>query len=155
MIKLLEDDLMQELVNLNVTNLGLTPIAAQILACIKSDFKNEGVTFDQLQEVLDVSKGSISLNLKTLISKGIILEINKFNDRKRYFVINPEFSINRIREVIEKLEHEIKVFSRVNECANRECDANPDFLKKMKIYKELSDNIIQLLKESLLKLESI
>lgn len=91
MIKNIDEVLLQDLVKMYIEHLGFSPISAKICAYLKLDFTQEGVTFDELQEVLDVSKGSISLNLRSLIEKGVVLEINKFDSRKTYFTYNQDY----------------------------------------------------------------
>lgn len=154
-MEIFDDDLKQDLINIHVNNYGLTPIAAHILLHIKSDLKGEGVTFDQLREKIDVSKGAISLNLKMLISKGMVIETNKFNERKRYFMINPEYVTMRIRESIEKLENELKTLTRMTDLIIAEKQEDTVFFKRMKIYEKLLNNMLQMLKETILKLETL
>ncbi|GET44849.1 GbsR/MarR family transcriptional regulator [Capnocytophaga felis] len=151
MIKNVDEALIQQLVNV-YTNKGLSPIAAQILTYMKFDFSGEGVTFDQLQEALGVSKGSVSLNLRALIDKGFAIEFNKFNDRKRYFTQNSEYLPGRLKSEIEKLEFEQQTVQKLADLFSKNENTKPEILNTLKVHIELTHKVAEILKESLAKL---
>ncbi|MDO4781599.1 MAG: hypothetical protein Q4A09_00100 [Capnocytophaga felis] len=148
MIKNIDENLIQQLVNV-YTNKGLSPIAAQILTYLRFDFSGEGVTFEQLQEALGVSKGSISINLRTLIDKGFVIEFNKFNDRKRYFTQNSGYLLERLKSEIEKLEFEQQTIEKLTDLFSKKETANPEILSTLQVHMELTRKITKILKESL------
>lgn len=155
MIQKIDEKLLQDLVKMYIDGSGFSPVAAKICAYLKFDFAGEGVTFDQLQEVLGVSKGAISLNLRNLIDRGIILEINKFNDRKTYFTYNQNYILLWLKEMVKRLEHNLDVVQRVNELAEKDERTPEQFLKKKEIHREFLEKGIARFKETLLKIETI
>lgn len=159
MITNIDQTLLQDLIKLHTSQFRMSPIGAKICAYLKLDFSGEGVTFDQLQEALDVSKGSISLNLRVLIDKGIVLEINKFNDRKTYFSYNPDYIIIWIKESIQRLESNLEIIRRVTELESQKClkteEKSQKCLKKRQLHEELIEKGIQNFKEALSKIEAV
>lgn len=155
MITNIDETLLQDLIKLHIGQFRISPIGAKICAYLKLDFSGDGITFDQLQEALDVSKGSISLNLRTLIDKGIVLEINKFNDRKTYFTYNPDYMTIWIRESIQRLEGNLDIIRRVTQLELQSERKSQNFLKKRQLHEELLEKGIQNFKETLSKIEAI
>lgn len=154
-MKNIDQELLQDLIKMYITKFGYTPIAAKICAYLKFDFTGNGVTFDQLQEALSVSKGSISLNLKMLIDKGIVIEINKFNDRKTYFAYNHDYMLTWLKESMQQMEHTLDVVRRVNTLAQKDENHNPKIVKRKQIHEEFLEKGIQHFKEILSKIEQI
>ncbi|MDO4230114.1 MAG: hypothetical protein Q4C98_09885 [Capnocytophaga sp.] len=154
-IENIDEALLQDLVQMYIDQFGYSPIAAKICAYLKLDFTKEGVTFDQLQEALGVSKGSISLNLRSLIDKGAVLEFNKFDDRKTYFAYNQDYMTFWLKDYIRKLEKRLDILQRLQTSAiasHLECDK---YLKKSELHQELLRKGIENFKETLSKVESI
>ncbi len=154
MITNIDETLLQDLVKMYINRFGASPIAAKICAYLKLDFSGEGVTFDQLQEALGVSKGSISLNLRTLIDKGIVIEINKFNDRKTYFAYNQDYILTWLKDAIQQMENTLNIVQRVNMLAKKTDNINPKFLKRKQLHEELLEKGVQNFKETLSKIET-
>lgn len=155
MIKNIDQELLQDLVKMYIDEFGYSPISAKICAYLKLDFAGEGVTFDQLQEALGVSKGSISLNLRTLIDKGIVKEINKFNDRKAYFVYNSDYLLTWFKESIEQKENILNIMRRVSSLAEKSENCNIKMLKTKQIHQKSLEKIIQQFKETLWEIERL
>lgn len=155
MIKNIDEVLLQDLVKMYIEHLGFSPISAKICAYLKLDFTQEGVTFDELQEVLDVSKGSISLNLRSLIEKGVVLEINKFDSRKTYFTYNQDYLTIWLKSYIKQLERRLDIIERLNQVAEKSGVSCDKYLIKNELHQELLRKGIEEFKETLLKVESI
>lgn len=151
----IDETLLQDLIKLHIGQFRISPIGAKICAYLKLDFSGDGITFDQLQEALDVSKSSISLNLRTLIDKGIVLEINKFNDRKTYFTYNPDYMTIWIKESIQRLEGNLDIIRRVTQLELQSERKSQNCLKKRQLHEELIEKGIRNFKETLSKIEAI
>ncbi|CEN44586.1 DNA-binding protein [Capnocytophaga canis] len=155
MIKNTDHTLLQDLITLYTNHFGLSPIMAKICAYLKLDFEGNGATFDQLQQALGVSKGSISMNLRKLIDKGIILEINKFNERKTYFVYNQDYIILWLKQSIERMEYTLSVVQRVNNLSKKHPNTPKTLLKRKQIHQEFLQQGIEAFKETLFKIENV
>ena len=83
----------------------LAPLAARIISTLVLNGK-QGVTFDQFVNELQASKSSISTHLDHLQSSRKIQYFTKPGDRKRYFVINPNLTIEVIDETIAAWDSE-------------------------------------------------
>lgn len=83
----------------------LAPVAARILSTlILNDRK--GLTFSELVRDLKASKSTVSTNLEYLQKNRRIEYFTKPGDRKRYFVLNTNYSIEVIDEMINTWEEE-------------------------------------------------
>ena len=86
----------------------LAPLAARIISTLVLNGK-QGVTFDQFVNDLQASKSSISTHLDHLQSSRKIQYFTKPGDRKRYFVINPNLTVEVIDETVAAWESEENV----------------------------------------------
>lgn len=67
---------------------GLTPIAARILGVLL--FDGAEMSFSELAEELQVSRGSISTNTRMLVDGHVIARIRHPGQRQDYFRVAPE-----------------------------------------------------------------
>ncbi len=74
---------------LTFEKLGLTRMAGRILGYLMVSDKDM-VCFDELTQVLQASKSSISTNLKTLMQIEYIKPHSLPGDRKTYYMLSPE-----------------------------------------------------------------
>jgi DNA-binding transcriptional regulator GbsR (MarR family) len=81
---------------------GMQPAPARILALLIVSDK-EVHSFDQIREVLKLSKSATSNGINFLLSTKKIEYITKSGDRKRYFTWNPKNTITHFQEGIEKV----------------------------------------------------
>ena len=70
-------------------SLGLTRMAGRIQGYLMVTEKNL-VSFDELTQVLQASKSSISNNLKALVSTGFLKPLTLPGDRKTYYSLWPD-----------------------------------------------------------------
>ena len=70
-------------------NLGMTRMAGRILGHLMITDK-EMVSFDELTQVLQASKSSISTNLKALAQTSFIKPVTRPGDRKTYYMLTPD-----------------------------------------------------------------
>lgn len=70
-------------------NLGTTRMAGRILGYLMITDK-EMVSFDELCQILQASKSSISTNVKSLITLHYVKPITLPGDRKTYYMLSPD-----------------------------------------------------------------
>lgn len=85
---------------------GLPLLASKIYALLVFDFERKGLSFDDMVCGLSASKSSVSTSLNILISNKFIRDINKIDERKRYFVINENFLEIRFQEILDRIKEE-------------------------------------------------
>ena len=127
----------------------LPPLSAKIYAYLTFDFKKEGVTFDDLVDNLGASKSSISTNLNLLLANRIVVDVNKMDDRKRYFMINKDFVKIRFTEIANRLEEELQILKSLDQYREEQ-----NYSKEVsnQIYQDLLRKNIDNIKETLTQL---
>lgn len=88
----------------------LAPVAARIISTLILSGK-QGLTFDELVQQLQASKSTVSTNLEFLQNIKRIEYFTIPGDRKRYFKLNANFTV----EVIEELIHGWETEKAVNQ----------------------------------------
>ncbi|WP_029038091.1 GbsR/MarR family transcriptional regulator [Salinimicrobium xinjiangense] len=104
-------DLIEEL-GVHMEGDNLAPLAARILSTLILSGK-KGVTFDELVKELQAGKSTISTHLDHLQNTNRVRYFTKSGDRKRYFIIDPDFIVNVIDEMINKWENEKKLHLKI------------------------------------------
>jgi len=93
----------------------MQPLTARLYALLVFNNCTDGLSFDDLLEILQSSKSSISHSLNTLIEMNFIEQYKKENERKRYFRINRNLFLKRMEDVKERLTEEQKVYTKIRE----------------------------------------
>lgn len=120
--------------------LGLQPVAARVNALLLVSEKNR-LTFDEIQEELQVSKSSVSNAINLLLSTGQIDYITLPGERKRYFRTN----IEKWPRLIERLmDFAVMYRNLFREIMEMRHDKDPDFIRSVE---GLIDFINRLLEE--------
>ena len=88
--------------------LGLTRMSGRILGYLMVSDK-EMVSFDELTQVLQASKSSISTNLKTLVQVTFVKPITLPGDRKTYYLLSPDLDWTTY------IEHRMQLLSLMNQ----------------------------------------
>lgn len=137
----------------------IAPLAARILSTVVLSGQ-QGVTFDELVTGLKASKSSISTHLDNLQSTRKIKFFTRPGDRKRYFVINPDLTIEMIDETVANWESEKKVHREILQYKKQRNDLNKDknlqplcldFQENLIVFLEEATTAIEKLKQGLLK----
>lgn len=151
----IDENLYQKLVNFYTDSYHLPPLAAKIYAYLTFDFNNAGVTFDEFVEVLKASKSSVSSNLQLLQTNGYLTVINKIDERKRFFIINPDYVNIRFDNLIQKLENEMDILENLKDfrTAQETSDSSKNYIIKLNIYISLLKTNIENFAETLKKLK--
>lgn len=87
---------------------NLPPIAARILVALMIH-GSKGLSFEQLVELIQASKSTISNNINTLINMERVTYYTKSGDRKRYFKLDVNIFKKHIDKVIKNNEVEIEM----------------------------------------------
>ena len=95
------------------TKLSLAPLSARIYALLTLS-SNEGLTFDEIREIIGSSKSSTSVNLNVLTQLKHIDFYTKSGDRKRYFKIAKYFQLSTLEAQFLYLENEMKLVEKIN-----------------------------------------
>lgn len=93
--------------------LSLSPLASRIYALlILSSY--EGLTFEEIKDVIQASKSSISVNINVLIQLSFINFYTKPGDRKRYFKLAKYSQITSLEMYLQAINLEMSMIERVN-----------------------------------------
>ena len=96
------------------TRLQIAPLAARIYALLTIS-SYDGLTFEEVREIIGSSKSSTSVNLNVLIQLKQIDYYTKSGDRKRYFKIAKYFQLTTLEANHQFLENEIKLVEKIND----------------------------------------
>lgn len=104
---------------------------------------------DDLVDNLGASKSSISTNLNLLLANRIVVDVNKMDDRKRYFMINKDFVKIRFTEIANRLEEELQILKSLDQYREEQ---NYSKEESNQIYQDLLRKNIDNIKETLTQL---
>lgn len=104
-------ELIEELAHAN-EQMGMQPAWAKIMALLTVSDDTE-LTFDQIQETLDLSKSAVSQALKQLELLKRISYKTRIGDRKRYFHLKLSDSKTHMIELFSALGNLIEVNKKV------------------------------------------
>lgn len=100
----------------------LTPLAGRIhVIMILSP--NDGYTFEEIVEITQASKSSVSTQLNLLMQLNRVEYFTKSGDRKRYFRASKVYLKFRLEELLEKIQKEMELAEKLSKF-NR--DNNPE-----------------------------
>lgn len=108
-----KQQLIEEL-GLNIEEqLRIAPLAARIYALLVLS-PIDGLTFEEIREIIQASKSSISTNLKVLTQLRYVEYHTKLGIRKRYFRIAKYFQLLSLEREIESLENQLEMVKKIN-----------------------------------------
>ena len=127
------------------------PLTAKLQAYMVLESNEEGFTFEELLEVFNVSKSSLSNSINYLLSMKHIEYFNKNNSRKRYFRLNFNYLTEKLDFLFEMISQDIVFTNRIKEhkTANNTLSKNEKnrvidiYLDHLNQTKELLDETIQ------------
>ena len=91
------------------------PLTAKLQAYMVLESTEEGFTFEELLEVFNVSKSSLSNSINYLLSMKHIEYINKINSRKRYFRLNFNYLIEKLDFLYDMISQDIVFTDSIKE----------------------------------------
>ena len=132
------------------------PLTAKLQAYMVLESSEEGFTFEELLEVFNVSKSSLSNSIKYLLSMNHIEYINKINSRKRYFRLNFNYLTEKLDFLFEMISQDIVFTNRIKDhkAKNNTLSKNSEN-RVIDIYLDHLSQTKQLLEETIQKINKI
>ncbi len=115
MQNILKHELFKEVCTHYETYYKLQPLTARLYALFVLNNCREGFTFEELLEIFQASKSSISHSINTLIELNFIEQYKKENERKRYFRVNRSFFLLRLEDVHKRLVSEKEINEKLRQ----------------------------------------
>ncbi len=109
-------------------NHNLPPLAGRIYAVMILS-SVDGHSFEDIIEITNASKSSVSTNLNLLVQLKFIEYFTKTGDRKRYFRITKNYLRLTLEEYCESIDKELELVKKVNTFNRKH---NPEKFKKNK-----------------------
>ncbi|MDH6253674.1 DNA-binding transcriptional regulator GbsR (MarR family) [Chryseobacterium sp. H1D6B] len=144
-----DEKIFQDAVKFYGTIFNIPPLASKIYSYLIFDFEKVGITFDEFVEVLSASKSSVSTSISLLLNSQLIIDVNKMDERKRYFFTNDEYMKIRFEKIVQKMKDELKLLDDLN---NFRKIKDEGYNEKISAYKALLNKNISNIQESLNKL---
>ncbi|WP_282628280.1 GbsR/MarR family transcriptional regulator [Empedobacter sedimenti] len=132
------------------------PLTAKLQAYMVLESSEEGFTFEELLEVFNVSKSSLSNSINYLLSMKHIEYINKINSRKRYFRLNFNYLTEKLDFLFEMISQDIVFTNRIKDhkAKNNTLSKNVEN-RVIDIYLDHLSQTKQLLEETIQKINKI
>ncbi|MBD3905171.1 transcriptional regulator [Chryseobacterium sp. Ch-15] len=144
-----DEKIFQDAVKFYGTILNLPPLASKIYSYLIFDFEKVGITFDEFVEVFSASKSSVSTSINLLLNSELIVDVNKMDERKRYFFANDDYKKIRFERIVQKMQDELKLMDDLKNFRKTE---HKDEDERIEVYKALLNKSISNIQESLNKL---
>lgn len=129
-------------------SLGMTRMAGRIMGFLMVTDK-EMVSFEELTQVLQASKSSISTNVKSLILIKFIKPVTAPGDRKTYYMLSQDISWSEIfNKRMEELNYLVSIFNRALNLRTNKNDKPAQWLDKaMEFYEWIGGKFPSLMEE--------
>lgn len=95
------------------TRLQIAPLAARIYALLTLS-SYDGLSFEDIRQIIGSSKSSTSVNLNVLTQLKHINCYTKPGQRKRYFRVAKYFQLTTLEAYQDSLENEFKLVEKIN-----------------------------------------
>ncbi len=150
-----KEELIEEL-GIHFENLyHLPPLATRIYAILILN-GNDGLTFEELMDLTEASKSSVSTSIKLLLQTNKIEYFTKAGDRKRYFKKKKDHLKLRLSNYMEIIDREIGLFQKTSGFMKAtDIKTYEDNLCYTSIYIDHLHQIKITLEETLHKLENV
>ena len=148
--------LIRDFSNYFETTQKFPPLISKIYAYLLLDCEKKGVTFDELVEVLNASKSSVSNSLNFLTQLKYIEYFTKLDERKRLYRIVPDNIVLRLQSIQEMLNNEKELTRRLMDYKlKRHKNPKEPSVLKSGIYIEHLELAVNQLTETINKLKSL
>jgi DNA-binding transcriptional regulator GbsR (MarR family) len=111
---------------------GMTRMAGRIFGYLLI-CDEDAVSFDQIRETLQASKGSISTNIQQLLQTGLIEQTTYPGDRKTYYRASHVHIGTITASRLSLMEKFVELFSTARELKNRDDDVS-DWLRETVVF---------------------
>ncbi|WP_262147413.1 GbsR/MarR family transcriptional regulator [Chryseobacterium foetidum] len=147
-----DEKIFQDAVRFYGTVFNIPPLASKIYAYLLFDFQKKGITFDEFVEVFGASKSSVSTSLVLLLNAELIVDVNKIDERKRFFFINDDYKRIRFEKIVQKMQDELKLLDELDAFNKNNNVTYEEYNDRIIAYKDLLTKNIENIQESLNKL---
>lgn len=132
------------------------PLTSKIYTYLLIEIEREGVNFDELVEVFNASKSSVSNSLNFLTQINYIEYFSKIDCRKRLYRVAPENMLIRLQKISMILEQEKQLTEKFKSYA-LDLKTNPTDLsiQKCDIYTDHLESAVKQLNKTIKKLENL
>lgn len=93
--------------------LNLSPLASRIYALLVLS-SYDGLTFEEIREVIQASKSSTSVNINVLTQLDYVTFYTKPGDRKRYFKLAKYSSLISLEAYLQAIDNEMEILGNIN-----------------------------------------
>ena len=130
------------------------PLTSKIYSFLLMDCKRKGVTFDEIVELFNASKSSVSNSLTYLGQLKHVEYFTKIDSRKRFYRVSPESILMRLKRINDNLREEKKLSEKYYSYLKGEIeDEENSTLIKSDIYINHLDRAIEQLSETIEQLK--
>lgn len=149
-------DLIESYANYFEAHHNFAPLTSKIYSYLFLDYKEEGITFDELVEVFNASKSSVSNSLTVLTQLRYIEYSTKIDQRKRLYRVAPNATLIRL----EKIQHLLQLEKNLSEryrsfILDRSKNAEDHRIIKSDIYIDHLSNTVKQLAFTIQKLKAV
>ena len=92
---------------------NLAPLAARIYVIMILS-PNDGHTFDEIIDITQASKSSVSTQLNLLMQTNKVEYFTKPGDRKRYFRASKTYLKNTLKENLDQISEDIRLIEKIH-----------------------------------------
>jgi DNA-binding transcriptional regulator GbsR (MarR family) len=132
------------------------PLTSKIYAYLLVTYNQEGVTFDELVEIFNASKSSISTSLNFLTQIKYVEYHTKINNRKRFYRVSNTSTLKRLEKIHSVLSEEKHLTEELKYYLEKNSTTKDDLnLIKSDIYINHLENAILQLAKTIKKLTTL
>jgi|LSQX01.2.fsa_nt_gb DNA-binding transcriptional regulator GbsR (MarR family) len=149
-------ELIEEFTQHYLQTTSLPPLAAKIYSFLLVEGIKEGYTFDDLVNIFNVSKSSVSTSLNLLIKYDYIVDFNRIGERKRRYRITAQHLPLRLKKIQKELIREKYLAERLMQHRFAKIShPDPVSIEKGEIYISHLGHAIERLEKTIEKLENL
>lgn len=150
----IQRQLIEDFSNYIEVALNFSPLTSKIYSYLLVDISEDGVTFDELVEIFNVSKSSVSSSLSFLTQLKYIEYNIKIDDRRRFYRTVPHNMIIRLQGIHDTLANERDLSKRLRDYKLEKANDRKDISMLISsIYIEHLDRAVYQLNETIEKLK--
>lgn len=126
--------------------LGMTRMCGRVFGYL-AVCDEEAVSFDQIREVVDASKGSISSTTKQLVSVGFVNTVSLPGDRKTYYQITHMEMGNLLTSRMNLFVKFSNMLSRARQLKHKDDDVSDWLLEASTFYRWIEDEMEKIIQK--------
>lgn len=133
------------------------PLTSKIYSYLILDISKEGTTFDELVEVFNASKSSVSNSLNFLSQLDYVEHFTKIDTRKRFYRVASGSIMVRLKRFSSILQQEKNLINKFINYVNQQTasEQKKSLLDNSEIYIKYLDHSIEKLDETIKEFETL